>query len=220
MIPSAARVRNHTRVIGPNSEAIWCVPRDWIMNSATRITADMGSTHECMDALTPGASFRPSMAPITEMAGVIMPSPRNRAAPQMPRKKGIIACRPRVLRARAIRASVPPSPLLSARIRKMTYLIVTIRVRAQSTRDTTPSTDSSTLVVPLAWCSASRMAYSGLVPMSPNTTPTAPSARVSEALAVGVVAVLGGTVRAAPVGGRDVRSIVRGARVGSFRRTF
>ena len=42
--------------------------------------------------------------------------------------------------ASAISASVPPSPLLSARIRKTTYLIVTIRTSAQITSDTTPST--------------------------------------------------------------------------------
>ena len=60
--------------------------------------------------------------------------------------------------ASAIRARVPPSPLLSARIRKVTYLIVTIRISAQMISETTPSTASSPPPPPLLWASASRMA--------------------------------------------------------------
>ena len=60
--------------------------------------------------------------------------------------------------ASAIRASVPPSPLLSARIRKTTYLTVTMRISAQVTRETTPSTASSGETVARVCRSASRMA--------------------------------------------------------------
>ena len=55
-------------------------------------------------------------------------------------------------------ASVPPSPLLSARIRKTTYLTVTTRISAQVINEITPSTASSPPPPPLLWLSASRMA--------------------------------------------------------------
>src|ERR1700742_2961449 len=55
----------------------------------------------------------------------------------------VVVRRPTARWARAIRARVPPSPLLSARIRKVMYLMVTIRVRVQITSETTPSTASS-----------------------------------------------------------------------------
>jgi hypothetical protein len=58
--------------------------------------------------------------------------------------------------ASAIKASVPPSPLLSARKTRNTYFIVTIRVKAQNTSETTPRTADS--VAPDEWASASRMA--------------------------------------------------------------
>ncbi len=76
----------------------------------------------------------------------------------MPTKNGSAAREPSARWVRAIRAMVPPSPLLSARIRKTTYLMVTIRISAHSTSETTPSTDISTAWVVRAWCSASRMA--------------------------------------------------------------
>ncbi len=75
MIPSAARVMNQSTVIGPKKVASRCVPRDWNRNSPTRITADSGRTQRSSPWPTPGAVCRPSTAPITEIAGVMMPSP-------------------------------------------------------------------------------------------------------------------------------------------------
>src|SRR5579859_7601726 len=76
----------------------------------------------------------------------------------------------------AVSAMMPPSPWLSARMMNVTYLIETIIVIDQNTSEITPYTSLG--VVWTAWplavntvCSA----YSGLVPMSPNTTPSAPS---------------------------------------------
>ena len=69
-----------------------------------------------------------------------------------PERRGTKRC------ASAISASVPPSPLLSARMRKMTYLTVTIRISAQVTRLTTPSTASSGETVARVWRRASRIA--------------------------------------------------------------
>ena len=63
---------------------------------------------------------------------------------------------------------IPPSPLLSARMMKMTYLIVTTSISDQKTSDRMPSTLCS--VIGTGWCvppKTSFSAYSGLVPMSP-----------------------------------------------------
>ena len=71
---------------------------------------------------------------------------------------------------------MPPSPRLSARITRARYLIEMMMMRAHSAIDAMPSALVSTTA--RCWCSnASRNAYSGLVPMSPNTTPSAPNAR-------------------------------------------
>ena len=88
----------------------------------------------------------PSMAESTEMAGVMMPSPKSSAAPTMtstatspirPTGAG-----PSFGDTRASRAMMPPSPSLSARIRTARYFTVTTRVRLQTMSDTTPKTFS------------------------------------------------------------------------------
>ena len=50
----------------------------------------------------------------------------------------------------AIRASVPPSPLLSARMIKSTYFSVTTTISAHSISDMTPSTISRVSAPPAA----------------------------------------------------------------------
>ena len=58
--------------------------------------------------------------------------------------------RPTACWARAISDRVPPSPLLSARIRKKTYLNVTTTISAQNASDTTPTTARSPPTPPRA----------------------------------------------------------------------
>ena len=67
---------------------------------------------------------------------------------------------------------MPPSPWLSARMMKLRYFTATTRVSDQSISERTPSTFSAVGATP---CSPkhSRIAYSGLVPMSPKTMPSA-----------------------------------------------
>src|SRR5262245_30822333 len=77
--------------------------------------------------------------------------------------------------ANASSASTPPSPLLSKRSTNETYLIDTISVTAQKMSDSTPNTLASVSGSLCAPPNASWKAYSGLVPMSPKTTPIAPS---------------------------------------------
>jgi hypothetical protein len=75
---------------------------------------------------------------------------------------------------------MPPSPPLSARMMNVTYLTETIIVIDQNTSEITPKT--SPRMARTAWWSAVEMvcmAYSGLVPISPNTTPSAPTVRAA-----------------------------------------
>src|SRR5665213_1445121 len=70
--------------------------------------------------------------------------------------------------------SMPPSPSLSALMISTTYLMVTTISRLQKISDSTPSTARRDIGAPAALSDASS-AYSELVPMSPYTTPMAPS---------------------------------------------
>lgn len=73
----------------------------------------------------------------------------------------------------AISASTPPSPLLSARITNSTYLMPTTRMIAQNNSEITPRIALGVRGMPWAGLNASLSEYSGLVPMSPKTTPIA-----------------------------------------------
>ena len=68
---------------------------------------------------------------------------------------------------------MPPSPLLSARMMKVRYLTVTTIVSDQKISDRTPSR-SATAASAADPRMHSLSVYSGLVPMSPKTTPSAP----------------------------------------------
>ena len=74
----------------------------------------------------------------------MMASPKNSDAPQMPIPRISPARCGKLALASAISDSVPPSPRLSARSTKATYLTVTISVSAQTISDSTPSTSSRT----------------------------------------------------------------------------
>ena len=136
--PRAARTTNQTAITGPNSRPTRSVPWRWNRNSAVSTTSVIGTTQ----VSRPGAAtLRPSTAESTEIAGVITPSPKKMAVPKMPttsrrRRSGgrsRTACE-----ASASIAIRPPSPLLSARRIRTTYLTETITVRVQNTSDRTP----------------------------------------------------------------------------------
>ena len=84
------------------------------------ITAVIGTTRCPSDGWT---TFRPSTADSTEIAGVIMLSPKNSEAPKIPsaassEPRPAPAGTPR--RISVISAMMPPSPSLSARITSRT----------------------------------------------------------------------------------------------------
>ena len=89
-------------------------------------------------------TLRPSTADSTDIAGVIMLSPKNSDAPNTPRPARMSLVRrlpaaPRRL-INVIRARMPPSPSLSARITSRTYFSVTMMVTDQTISEIRPYT--------------------------------------------------------------------------------
>ena len=118
-------------MIGPKKDATRAVPWLCTQNSVTRITIVIGMTYSVSLLVT---RSRPSTAESTEIAGVMMASPENNAAPATPSRNTIFARRPTRRPsadcASAISDRMPPSPRLSARIRNTTYLAVTVKISA------------------------------------------------------------------------------------------
>ena len=80
--PIAASARNHSTITGPNTFPTRSVPKRCAANSPASTTRAIGTTKRS----SPGAATSsPSTAPITVMAGVMTPSPKNSEAPKMPR---------------------------------------------------------------------------------------------------------------------------------------
>ena len=88
--------------------------------------------------------FKPSIADVIEIGGVIIPSASNDAPPII----AGITSHFRLLLTRAYKAKVPPSPLLSALKIKTTYLMVVWRVRVQMIQDKLPRINASSTILP------------------------------------------------------------------------
>ena len=119
--PHAPIATNHPIITGPKNRPTTAVPCRWTENSATMITAVIGTMKSSKSG---SMTLRPSTADSTEIAGVIMLSPKNSEAPNNPSAASIIAVRrprwPVHRRSSVISAMIPPSPLLSARITSVT----------------------------------------------------------------------------------------------------
>ena len=125
-------------MIGPNSRPTLVVPTDCSQNSPTRMPIASGTTRRSNPCSTVAS---PSTADSTEIAGVIMQSPKNSAVASTPRMTRLGPQRLPVPERRWISASsarLPPSPLLSARMMIETYLTVTIIISDQNIRLMTP----------------------------------------------------------------------------------
>src|SRR6516165_5756121 len=179
-MPSRAITVNQRAMTGPNIRPTAPVPSRWSTNRTMMIATVMGMTRLATDG---AATSTPSTADSTEMAGVIMLSPKNSEAPKIPSPASTALARvppgSARRRIRAISAMIPPSPSLSARITSKTYVTVTMIVTDQKISETTPKMLSWDTVT--GWGSLGLKSvwtvYSGLVPMSPKTTPKAPTAR-------------------------------------------
>ena len=137
MAPSTALTTKNSAMIGPKNAATPAVPRLWTVNSTMRMITVAGNMNGASSAST---CLRPSSAESTEMAGVMIASPENKAAPATPIRNATIVRLPNAIWASALSESMPPSPLLSACIRNSTYFAVTTISSAQMISDTTPTT--------------------------------------------------------------------------------
>ena len=119
--PHAPIATNQTIITGPKNRPMVAVPRRCTENSTTMMITVSGMTHRSSSGST---TLRPSMDDSTEMAGVIMLSPKNSAAPNNPSAESTAADRSRPTgqhrRTSVISAITPPSPSLSARITRLT----------------------------------------------------------------------------------------------------
>ena len=113
-----------------------------------------------------GTTFKPSIAEVTVIGGVIIPS-ANKAAP--PIIAGITN-HFRRRRTRANKANIPPSPRLSALSTSITYLIVVSRVIVQMINESVPNIRVSLIVRSFIM---ELKTYKGEVPISPYIIPKA-----------------------------------------------
>lgn len=113
-----------------------------------------------------GTCFKPSIADVTEIGGVIMPSASKAAPPII----ATITSHFLLRRTSANNEKIPPSPLLSACSVKITYLTVVCRVRVQMIQDKAPMISSSEIILPLV---IALRTYKGDVPISPKIIPKA-----------------------------------------------
>ena len=96
---------------------------------------------------------KPSTADKTEMAGVMIPSPKNSEAPIKPIEinSNFFRWLKLVLRKfSASKAIIPPSPLLSARMTIAEYLMVMTMVMVQKIMDKIPNTFAGVMPKPCA----------------------------------------------------------------------
>ena len=135
---------NHSTMMGPNTRPTLWVPRDCTANNAMMMTTEAGTISSCASGKL---TLRPSTADMTEIAGVITPSPKNRQAPPIPISAMVRLTRSDVAVrcASAIRARMPPSPRLSARMTSRTYFTVTMRISDQKISERQPMISPSVM---------------------------------------------------------------------------
>ena len=112
---------------------------------------------------------KPSMAVVTVILGVIIPSASKAQPPSMAGITNHFA----FLRTREYKERIPPSPLLSARNVITTYLMVVCKVSVQMIQDSAPSTTKGVMVcpAPATVLKIARKVCYGEVPISPYTIP-------------------------------------------------
>ncbi|CAB4346757.1 unannotated protein [freshwater metagenome] len=74
-------ITNQITITGPKSLPTRLVPKRWSTNSPVRTTTVIGTTRSPADGLI---TVSPLTADITEIAGVIIPSPKKSATPKRP----------------------------------------------------------------------------------------------------------------------------------------
>lgn len=108
----------------------------------------------------------PSIADVTDIGGVIMPSASRAAPPTIAGKTVHLPCR----FTNAYNENIPPSPLLSALRVNITYFTVVCIVSVHIIQERAPIINSSLMCFPLQ---TAFMTYRGDVPISPYIIPRA-----------------------------------------------
>ena len=115
------------------------VPRDWTAKRIARIKTVAGTATTSNSGLR---SANPSVAESTLIAGVSTPSPKSRLVPISTRIKSakcFLDLGERMCSGiNESNASIPPSPLLSARMTKVKYLSETTSIKAQKIMEAIP----------------------------------------------------------------------------------
>jgi len=142
--PIAAMVANHTAIAGAKTLPTRCVPKRWMPNSATSVAIESHGTNGAQRGVMTSS---PSQADMIESDGVITPSPRMRPEPMTAiSTMRLIARTVNSFAARDLSSArienIPPSPWLSARRIKITYLSVTTSAIAQKNIEVQPRTSS------------------------------------------------------------------------------
>ena len=114
-------------------------------------------------------SFKPSIAEVTVILGVIIPSARSAAPPIIAGITSHLA----FFLTKENKENIPPSPLLSALSVITTYFIVVCSVKVQIIQESAPKTRSGLITCPLSTTDLkiAFSVYNGEVPISPKTIP-------------------------------------------------
>ena len=143
--PNKASIKNQTNIIGPNILPIDAVPNCCAKNKAAIMPSTIYTIVESPMLLKKGICFNPSIADVTEIGGVIMPSANNDAPPMIAGNTSHFFC----LRTKAYNEKIPPSPLLSAFKVRITYFTVVCSVSVHMIQDNPPKISSGEIILSL-----------------------------------------------------------------------
>mmetsp|Transcript_18950 Transcript_18950/g.66132 ORF Transcript_18950/g.66132 Transcript_18950/m.66132 type:complete len:281 (-) Transcript_18950:141-983(-) len=169
-------VRNQTVVTGPATKPMTFEPHFCAQKMTRRMATERATLMFC-----PTLPGKPSSALMTDIGGVMQASPAMKETPSMARAKTALFVRPPSSPPAWpmmvwTMAKVPPSPWWLTRIMSPTYLTPTTKVRSQKIMEKASTTSFE---LGFRVCRVSTKiplkVYKGDVPISPKTTPVAPS---------------------------------------------
>ena len=140
-----AIIPNHTIIMGPKNFPIDAVPNCCTKNSKLIMAITIVTMVCCVISWNAGICLNPSIAEVTVIGGVIIPSASNAAPPIM---AGITSHFLRLLTS-AYKLKIPPSPLLSAFKVSITYLKVVWSVSVHMIQDKEPIISKSLISLPV-----------------------------------------------------------------------
>ena len=132
-------------MIGPKNLPIEAVPNCCRKNRTVIMPITIPTMVDCWISLKACNCLNPSIAEVTVIGGVMMPSAKSAAPPSMAGLTNHFL----LLRTRAYTLKMPPSPLLSALRVRITYLTVVCKVSVHMIQESEPNIRSSVIARPL-----------------------------------------------------------------------